>query len=156
MFIVLCLQSMLSLKVIQLESLCSLTSFPDVSEAPNVERLVLSNCGNLVEVHESFGFLKRLIYLKINGCSSLKFMSSKFEMDSLETFIISECRLLERLPEFSPCMIKLSHININYCASLKKIPNSVFELKHLSTLCLGSCHMLSVLSISMLWKICFA
>ncbi|PWA40713.1 disease resistance protein (TIR-NBS-LRR class) family [Artemisia annua] len=46
--------------------------FPDVSGAPNVESLSLSNCKNLEEVDESLGYLQRLSYLNMSCCLKLR------------------------------------------------------------------------------------
>lgn len=154
---------MWNLKFIHLLDCGCLLRFPDVSGAPNIEMLILSRCENLVEVHESLVFLKRLVYLDMSDCGKLKFLPSTIETESLETLILSDCTSLERLPEFSLCMVKLSHIdfgscfrieelpssirhlsrlsflNLNGCTSLTNIPNSICELKSLKTLHLHGC-----------------
>ncbi|KAL7612947.1 hypothetical protein Lser_V15G06549 [Lactuca serriola] len=128
-----------NLKFVHLENLCNLTSFPDVSGAPNIERLILSDCRGLVEVHESLGAHRRLIYLDINDCYQLKCLPSRFEMESLETLIISRCFKLERFPEVSPCMVKLSQIHISSCKRIKELPSSIEYLSSLSFLSLTNC-----------------
>ena len=44
---------------------------PDFSGITNLETLVLSNCTNLVKVHESVGFLDKLATLDLAGCNKL-------------------------------------------------------------------------------------
>ncbi|GJW31129.1 TMV resistance protein N-like protein, partial [Tanacetum coccineum] len=119
-----------------------LIRFPDVSGAPNVERLILWGCHNLEEVHESLGFLKRLIYLDMNQCWNLKSLPSRLEMESLETLILSSCHFLERFPELSPCMVKLSHIDLTDCSNLEQLPSSIKYLSNLSRLDLSKCESL--------------
>ncbi|KAI3754553.1 hypothetical protein L1987_54338 [Smallanthus sonchifolius] len=151
-----------NLKFIHLESCNCISSFPDVSGAPNIERLILFRCESLSEVHESLGSLKKLVYLDLSNCGRLQHLPSMIEMESLETLNISSTGL-ERFPEFSPCMVKLSHIhsrschgikelpssirylinlnilNLEACSNLEKIPNSICELKHLKSLFLENC-----------------
>ncbi|KAI3745974.1 hypothetical protein L6452_08389 [Arctium lappa] len=117
------------LKFIDLSNSLRLKRLPDVSWAPNVERLVLSYCFSLVEVHESLGSLKRLVYLDMGGCNRLRCLPSRIEMESLETLNISYCRSLETFPEVSPCMVKLSEINVFGCGTNleNNIPNSIRE-----------------------------
>ncbi|KAL7612620.1 hypothetical protein Lser_V15G05184 [Lactuca serriola] len=128
-----------NLKFVHLEWLPGLTSFPDVSGAPNIERLILSNCGKLEEVHESLGSHRRLVYLDMNGCRSLKCLPSRLEMESLETLILSGCESLERFPEVSPCMAKLSEINLDSCSNIKELPSSIRYLSGLRFLSLANC-----------------
>ncbi|KAJ9542563.1 hypothetical protein OSB04_029069 [Centaurea solstitialis] len=152
-----------NLKFVDLRNTLYLTKFPDVSGAPNIERLILSYCQSLLEVHESLGCHNRLVYLDMSGCQKLKCLPSMIEMDSLETLILSSCLRLERFPEVAPSMVKLSEIylddcfrieelpssirylsglrvlNLISCQNLKNIPNSICELKNLKSLHLHKC-----------------
>ncbi|PWA36506.1 disease resistance protein (TIR-NBS-LRR class) family [Artemisia annua] len=132
------LPNLLSLRFIRIE-FSNLIKVPDVSGAPNVERLTLSYCMNLVEVHESLGFLKRLVHLEMSYCLQLKCLSSRFEMKSLETLILNCCLALERLPEFSPCMDKLSHMEVLNCTKIEELTSSIKYLSNLSHLDLSDC-----------------
>ncbi|XP_052624248.1 TMV resistance protein N isoform X2 [Lactuca sativa] len=128
-----------NLKFIHLEGMDKLTSFPDVSESPNIVRLILSCCRSLVEVHESLGSHRGLVYLDMSGCIGLKCLPSRLEMESLETLILSGCYSLERFPKVSPCMVKLSHINLSACYTIKELPSSIRYLSSLSFLNLTYC-----------------
>nr|XP_043633015.1 disease resistance protein Roq1-like [Erigeron canadensis] len=152
-----------SLKFIHLQWCKSITRFPDVSGTPNIESLDLSFCENLVEVDESVGSLKKLLYWDMTRCSKLKCLPSMLHMESLETLNLFSCDSLHRIPEFSPCMVNLSKLDISgcpnieevplsiryllnlslldvsYCESLKNIPKSIWELKRLNTLRLNCC-----------------
>nr|XP_043634851.1 disease resistance protein TAO1-like [Erigeron canadensis] len=130
---------MLNLKFIHLQQLECLTKFPDISGAPNVERLVLASCRNLVEVHESLGYHKTLAYLSLSNCWKLKFFPERIEMESLETLILSRCSSLERFPEVMPCMLKLSNICLDGCLRIKQLPSSIRHLCSLSFLNLTRC-----------------
>ncbi|KAJ9542447.1 hypothetical protein OSB04_028953 [Centaurea solstitialis] len=72
------------LKFIDFRNSYYLKRLPDVSWAPNVERLILSECSNMEEVHESLGSLKRLVYIDMSGCKNRKRLPSKIEMPSLD------------------------------------------------------------------------
>ncbi|XP_023768828.1 TMV resistance protein N isoform X1 [Lactuca sativa] len=128
-----------NLKFIHLEVMEKLTSFPDVSESPNIERIILSGCSSLVEVHESLGSLRRLVYLDMNDCKGLKRLPSRLEMESLETLILSGCKSIERFPEVSPCMVKLSQLDLSSCYTIKELPSSIRYLSSLSLLNLTDC-----------------
>ncbi|KAK2969827.1 hypothetical protein RJ640_000644 [Escallonia rubra] len=64
----------------------------DFSLVPNLERLVLKHCINLIEVHESIGVLQRLILLNLKGCQNLrKLPTSMHQLKSLETLNLDGC-----------------------------------------------------------------
>ncbi|PWA56092.1 disease resistance protein (TIR-NBS-LRR class) family [Artemisia annua] len=134
-------KNLLSLRFINIDN-SNLIKVPDISGAPNVERLTLSYCMNLVEVHESLGFLKRLVHLEMRYCCKLTCLPSRFEMKSLETLILTFCWALERLPEFSPCMDKLSHMKVFDCKKIEELPSSIKYLSNLSHLDLSACESL--------------
>ncbi|KAI7741156.1 hypothetical protein M8C21_018474 [Ambrosia artemisiifolia] len=93
-----------SLKIVKLEELDYLTTFPDVSGAPNIEKLVVRNCKKLVKFHKSLGSHKRISELEVTGCNRLKGLPSRVEMESLTFLTVKECSSLERFPALSPCM----------------------------------------------------
>ncbi|KAJ9542575.1 hypothetical protein OSB04_029081 [Centaurea solstitialis] len=132
-----------NLKFVHLESL-DLESFPDVSGAPNVERLTLTNC-DLVKLHKSLGTLKKLVYLNVSCCYWLRCLPSLIEMTLLETLDLSYCSRLENFPEVSSGNEKLSNIHINGCRSLRAIPSSICELKNLKSLHIRDCDDLRIL-----------
>ncbi|KAJ9542428.1 hypothetical protein OSB04_028934 [Centaurea solstitialis] len=138
-------KSMPNLKFIHLKDLSSLETFPDVSGAPNVERLTLRECRNLVMLHQSLGTLRKLVYLKVSDCGSLQCLPSLIEMPLLETLDLSDCSSLEDFPEVSSGNEKLSVINLNGCSCIKVIPSSVCELKDLKSLHLHNCNDLQIL-----------
>ncbi|KAJ9542511.1 hypothetical protein OSB04_029017 [Centaurea solstitialis] len=123
-----------NLKFIHLHRVSRIGSFPDVSGAPNVERLILSGCSKLTFVHESLGTLRKLAYFKMSSCYKLKSLPSMVEMESLETLDLSYCFGLQKFPEISSRMQKLSTINLKSCYGLKVIPSSICELKNLKIL----------------------
>ncbi|KAB2611988.1 TMV resistance protein N-like [Pyrus ussuriensis x Pyrus communis] len=59
------------LKTLNLSHSHGLRTTPDFSGLPNLERLNLKHCINLVEVDESVGFLEKLLVLNVGGCKNL-------------------------------------------------------------------------------------
>ncbi|XP_068303766.1 disease resistance protein RPV1-like isoform X2 [Pyrus communis] len=59
------------LKILNLSHSHGLRTTPDFSGLPNLERLILEHCINLVEVDESVGFLEKLLVLNLGGCKNL-------------------------------------------------------------------------------------
>jgi hypothetical protein len=53
-----------------------LKKIPDLSKIPNLARLILDDCGGLVEVHCYVGFLGKLVYLSLNDCSNITSLRS--------------------------------------------------------------------------------
>ncbi|KAL7168740.1 hypothetical protein ACSBR2_039057 [Camellia fascicularis] len=87
-----------SLKILDLSYSYSLTNSPDFSQLPNLERLILKYCINLVGIHESIGELGTLVLLNLEGCKNLRKLPKKvFLVKSLE-LILSGCSMLDWLP----------------------------------------------------------
>ncbi|KAB2611984.1 TMV resistance protein N-like [Pyrus ussuriensis x Pyrus communis] len=59
------------LKILNLSHSHGLRTTPNFSGLPNLERLILEHCINLVEVDESVGFLEKLLVLNLGGCKNL-------------------------------------------------------------------------------------
>ncbi|XP_057500343.1 disease resistance protein RPP2B-like [Actinidia eriantha] len=87
------------LKILNLSRSYDLTSSPNFSKLPNLERLILKDCINLVEVHESIVELRRLVVLNLQGCKKLGKLPRKIcQIKSLEKLILSGCSKLDELP----------------------------------------------------------
>lgn len=87
-------------KILNLSHSRSLFRTPDFSGLPMLEKLVLKECVNLNELHESIGTLEaRLIFLNIKNCKRLKKLPREIcKLKVLKTFIISGCSNLVELP----------------------------------------------------------
>nr|XP_043631117.1 disease resistance protein Roq1-like [Erigeron canadensis] len=72
-----------SLKSINLNRSYMITSFPDISGVPNLERLNLSCCMQLREVHQSVLNHEKIIHLDLTGCMSLRSLPSPIKMKNL-------------------------------------------------------------------------
>ncbi|GKA46280.1 TMV resistance protein N-like protein isoform X1 [Tanacetum coccineum] len=125
-----------NLKFIDLSFSWSMTSFPDISGAPNLERLNLSYCKHLLEIHNSVGNHERMIHLDLSYCKRLKFLTSFIQMKSLQTLLLNNCKRLERFPEVSTEMGKLLVLNIDRCVKIA-LPSSIRLLTGLTILIAG-------------------
>ncbi|XP_048436908.1 disease resistance protein Roq1-like isoform X1 [Pyrus x bretschneideri] len=115
-----------------------LKSTPDFSGIPNLERLILGDCNNLVEIHPSIAILKRLKHLLLNGCESINSLPSEVEMDSLETFNLDGCSKVKKIPEFGQQMKSVLRIHLDGTA-IEKIPSSIGHLVGLRELHVRHC-----------------
>ncbi|KAF3776567.1 TMV resistance protein [Nymphaea thermarum] len=124
---------------------------PSFSYLPCLEKLMLTNCKELIEVHESIGSLKKLQFLKISGCTMLARLSNNIcelrflksldlkgcvNLSSLLEQLVNHMELLEELcldqtgieslPEALMAKLPTSlwSLSIKNCQSLKTIPES--------------------------------
>nr|AFP55562.1 TIR-NBS-LRR [Rosa rugosa] len=116
-----------NLKSIDLSYSINLTRTPDFTGIPNLEKLVLEGCTNLVEVHQSTGLLQKLRILNLRNCKSIKSLPSEVHMEFLETFDVSGCSKLKMIPEFVGQMKRLSRLSLSGTA-VEKLPS----IEHLS------------------------
>ncbi|KAA8536641.1 hypothetical protein F0562_029119 [Nyssa sinensis] len=84
------------LKILNLSHSHSLARTPDFLILPNLERLILKHCTSLIQVHESIGYLDRLVFLNLKDCKSLKTLPRNIGLlKFLETLVISGCSNLD-------------------------------------------------------------
>jgi Leucine-rich repeat (LRR) protein len=106
----------------------------------NLERLDLSGCINLLEVHPSIGLLTSLVFLSLQNCSSL--VSLDFgnapRLRYLKVLRLSDCTKLENTPNFSG-LSNLQYLDMDRCASLSTIHESVGALADMRFLSLRDC-----------------
>ncbi|PRQ55264.1 putative toll-like receptor, P-loop containing nucleoside triphosphate hydrolase [Rosa chinensis] len=126
------------LKFIKLCHSQSIVETPDLAGVQNLESLDLEGCENLVRIHQSLGFLKKLIVLNLKDCKSLESLPSRIEMESLETLILSNCSKVKKIPEFVGNMERLSVLYLDETA-IEELPVSIERLTGLVTLNLSNC-----------------
>ncbi|XP_048131491.1 disease resistance protein RPV1-like [Rhodamnia argentea] len=95
-----------NLKVLQLTGLNMVRI--DLFGCLSLERLIIEECRQLVEIDPSIGELKLLAYLLIEGCDRLK-----------------------DLPGEIGLLVNLKHLSLGHCSKLRKLPSSIGELKSL-------------------------
>ncbi|PSS11722.1 TMV resistance protein like [Actinidia chinensis var. chinensis] len=156
------------LRVLNLSFSAYLKKSPDFTRFPNLERLILEGCVNLVNLHESLGVLKRLVCLNLKDCKNLRSLPSGIHLESLEILIVSRCSKLENilesfghmnclselyldgtsikeLPHSIERFTNLALINLRDCRNLRSLPNNISQLKALKTLILSGCSKLEKL-----------
>ncbi|XP_076917094.1 TMV resistance protein N-like isoform X1 [Bidens hawaiensis] len=132
----------------------------DLGLTPKLERLNLECCRDLVKVDVDGGCLKSLVYLNLDGCSSLKSVSFIEELESLEVLNISGLGLREfpgcivtghssnslrvlglsfnylisEIPSSIGDLHNLVSLRLIYCSKLKRLPGSICSLQHLTAL----------------------
>jgi len=139
-----------------------LRKIPDVSRIPNLEKLTLDGCKNLVEVHHSVGFLDKLVVLSLKRCSNLRSFPRSLKMKSLKFLFLSGCSRLKNFPEIECQMECLDYVDfrdtgieelpssIGYltgasylylsgCTNLTNLPDSIYQLQDLKYLFLDGC-----------------
>ncbi|KAI8546074.1 hypothetical protein RHMOL_Rhmol07G0088000 [Rhododendron molle] len=113
------------LKILNLSHSYNLAKTPDVSEVPNLERLVLKSRTSLIEVHESIGHLGRLVLLNLEDCKNLRNLPRSICMlKHLETLIVSGCSNLDGLPTNMGNMESLTVLMADGIALNQSIPTS--------------------------------
>lgn len=144
-----------------------LTKLPDISGVPNLTELNLDYCINLEEVHDSVGFLDKLVELRANGCTKLRVFPHAISLRSLKSLILTWCSSLQRFPDILgkleslisisiessgieelPAsignLIGLQELNMTSCLSLKEIPESIDMLQNLRNLDIEGCPQLKL------------
>ncbi|XP_042496337.1 disease resistance protein RUN1-like isoform X2 [Macadamia integrifolia] len=109
------------LKILNLSHSLYLTKTPKFSGLPNLEKLILEGCKSLVEVHESIGFLDKLVVLNLKDCHNLMNLPRSIcELGSLEELNLSGC---------SKQVKSKSWVSFSQCwGSLKTTFNSITSL----------------------------
>ncbi|XP_040368728.1 disease resistance protein RPV1-like isoform X2 [Rosa chinensis] len=126
------------LKFIKLCHSQKIVETPDLTGVQNLETLDLEGCSHLVRIHQSLGFLKRLIVLNLKDCKSLESLPSRIEMESLETLILSNCSKVKKIPEFVGNMERLLVLCLDETA-IEELPVSIERLSSLVSLNLSNC-----------------
>ncbi|KAJ9554658.1 hypothetical protein OSB04_018703 [Centaurea solstitialis] len=156
-----------NLKAIEIHRSFDLVRTPDFDGLPCLERMILSECANLKEIHPSIGYHERLIFLYLKECTSLEMFPPIIRMKNLETLKLCDCTQLQKFPEIQMNMDKLVELqlrqsgieslpssigkyctslvslNLKECRSLRSIESNFRLLKHLKELHLEGCNQLN-------------
>ncbi|KAG6676503.1 hypothetical protein I3842_15G154500 [Carya illinoinensis] len=141
-----------------------LTKISNLSSCSNLKELDIMDCENLVEVHDSVGFLDKLVRLRLYQCFNLKSFPRHLKLRSLEVLTLYNCSKLQHFPEIECKMeylccislwgtaIKELPSSIGYLTpalkelllpkqwtKLMRLPSSIHQLQNLKVLCLSEC-----------------
>ncbi|KAG2668027.1 hypothetical protein I3760_15G141400 [Carya illinoinensis] len=114
---------------------------------PNIEVVHAPRCIRLVEVHDSVGFLDKLVELRLGGCSSLKNLPRRFKLRSLKVLELEGCTSLEYFPEIDCEMEHLKCVQL-HSTVIQELPSSITYLTGLKELYLRGCKSLVRLPIN--------
>ncbi|KAL4605380.1 hypothetical protein ACB092_09G024500 [Castanea dentata] len=89
------------LKSINLNNCLSIRILPALC-TPNLEKLDISHCENLIEVHEAIGSLDKLVSCHFSECKKLKILPNTLRLKSLNSLGITRCESLEKFPNIHP------------------------------------------------------
>nr|AFP55556.1 TIR-NBS-LRR [Rosa rugosa] len=122
-----------NLKSIDLSYSINLTRTPDFTGIPNLEKLILEGCTNLVDIHPSIALLKRLKIWNLRNCQSIKSLPSEVYMEFLETLDVTGCSKLKMIPKFMQKTKRLSKLSLSGTAveklpSIEQLSESLVEL----------------------------
>ncbi|CAL2236134.1 unnamed protein product [Prunus armeniaca] len=116
-----------------------ITKSPNLSKFPNLEKLILKGCKNLIKVHSSIGDLGRLSLVNLEGCSRLKDLPLNFyKSKSIETLILNGCSWFGDLADALGDMVSLTILKADD-TRIRQIPSSIVKLKKLRILSLSGC-----------------
>ncbi|KAL7205626.1 hypothetical protein ACSBR2_018536 [Camellia fascicularis] len=115
------------LKILNLSHSHGLVISPEFSLLPNLEKLKLKDCINLVGVHESIGKLERLVLLNLRGCRNLtKLPREIVQLNSLEELILSGCSSLDKLP---PDLVKMESLKVLHADGINQLSSNSGAVK---------------------------
>ncbi|MFQ6666172.1 hypothetical protein Gotur_032634, partial [Gossypium turneri] len=156
-------QDLVNLKVITLGYSLNLVRIPDLSSAPNLEKINLLWCYNLRDLPSSLQHLEKLTLLNVNSCINLRSLPSFYKATSLTKLDLGGCSnlcsfpeimelyeldlrgtALKELPSSIGNLIGLEDLNMNYCKNLVCLPDSFCKLKSLATFHLHGCSRLEI------------
>ncbi|XP_031122739.1 uncharacterized protein LOC116025601 isoform X4 [Ipomoea triloba] len=133
------------LTYLNLSSSCSLLETPNFDMMPNLEKLYLSCCEKLVEIHPSVGYLKKLVLLDLSYCCNLRRLPRFIQVSSLQFLKLECCQELRKFPEIQENMPLVLELNLRGIR-IRELPSSIGRLRGLTMLCLCQCEYLVSLS----------
>ncbi|KAL0672601.1 hypothetical protein Bca4012_000581 [Brassica carinata] len=143
-FCYLSVQSLRSLKRMDLNDSVNLKELPQLSTATNLEKLNLRNCSSLIKLPSLNG--NSLEELDIGGCSSLvEFPSFIGNAVNLRELDLSSFQNLLELPSYVGNATNLEKLDLSNCLNLVELPLSLGNLQKLQRLILKGCSKLEVL-----------
>ncbi|XP_020230821.1 disease resistance protein RGA2 [Cajanus cajan] len=140
-----------ALKTLALCDCPSLKSLPlNVEKIPNLETLLIKDCGNLdldpwKDNHEEQNSNLKLRYVQFVDLPQLVVLPQWLQetINSLQLLSISNCNNLEMLPEWLSTLTNLKTLSIMGCPKLLSLPDNIHHLTTLEFLKIEGCRELS-------------
>jgi hypothetical protein len=104
------MQNLENQRILKFSECKFITKIPDISRISNLEELCVSRCKSLVEVHDSVGFLDKLIVL---SCSNLINLPRSLKLRSLKNLDLEHCLRLENFPKIECKMECLRRLQLS-------------------------------------------
>ncbi|PKI73028.1 hypothetical protein CRG98_006579 [Punica granatum] len=141
-----------NLKVLNLSHSYFLTRTPNFMKLPKLEELILNDCTELVEIHQSIGNLEGLLLVDLSKCKKLKRLPGSIcRVGSLRILNISGCSKVGKLPADIGEMASLEKLLADRTA-ITQVPSSITRLQNLTELSLCGCKAANLTSIySLIW-----
>ncbi|GMN27470.1 hypothetical protein TIFTF001_046145 [Ficus carica] len=170
-------QDLDKLKCINLCKSVNLKEIPDLSRAPNLERIYLQYCTILIKVPWNTLRSNKLIDLDLRGCRKLSSTLPEriFALSTLKTLNVEGSNVkvtalpetisrglvslnldstgIQSLPSSIGSLENLSRLNLNNCKSFSNIPSSIHKLKSLKYLGLAQCSFLDEFPVLLPWNL---
>ncbi|XP_028760634.1 TMV resistance protein N-like isoform X2 [Neltuma alba] len=127
-----------SLSCMNFSNCKSLSQLPNLSGVPNLTELWLDGCTNLIEIHDSLGFLGKLKRLSAMRCKNLRTLPPSIKLISLEDLNLFRCSSLQSFPEILDKMEKLKALDLE-STGIAILPSSICNLVGLETLNMEAC-----------------
>ncbi|XP_030497361.2 disease resistance protein RPV1 isoform X1 [Cannabis sativa] len=126
-----------NLKSIDLSCSEQLTQFPDLSGAPNLERINLESCTSLIHVpSQSLRNLNKLTDLNLSYCENLCSLPDTIDAKTLRTLNLEGCCKIKSFPEIIGNLVSLGLGSLE----VNELPSSICYLKNLSSLIIKDCN----------------
>jgi len=123
------LQLLGNLKILNLSHSKYLKNTPNFSKTPNLEKLIMKDCPNLSEVHQSIGDLNSLLMINFKDCTSLNNLPEQiYHLKSLKILKLSGCSKIDKLEEDIVQMESLTTL-ITKDTAIREVPYSIVRLK---------------------------
>ncbi|KAD4585072.1 hypothetical protein E3N88_22673 [Mikania micrantha] len=114
------------LKVLQLCSMWKLLRTPNFNGLPRLQKLTLSYCPELKEIHQSFGNHTSLQYISVSYCKKLRMFPTIIHMKNLKNLEIVECPKILEFPKIHANMESLVELAIEG-TGIEVLPSSIGE-----------------------------
>ncbi|XP_021826139.1 TMV resistance protein N-like [Prunus avium] len=102
-----------------------ITKSPDFSKFPNLKKLILKGCKELIKVHSSIGYLGGLSLVNLQGCFMLEDLPLNFyKSKSIETLLLNGCSSFEDLADGLGDMVSLTILEADN-TRIREIPSSI-------------------------------